>query len=82
MKTGSYKKYYIYSSDNLHTKRFVCTALKCTGIIKFILLYVHLHHDGLVEVETSWKNVNANKNYTKRISVFGLVLINNYMIHG
>jgi hypothetical protein len=82
MKTGSYKKYYIYSSDNLHTKRCVCTAVECICIVKFILPYIHLHDDGLVKVETCWRYVNANKNYIKIISVFGLVLINNYIIDG
>jgi hypothetical protein len=60
----------------------MCNALECIYIIKFILPYIHLHDDGLVEVETCWKYVNANKNYINLISVFGLVLINNYLKHG
>jgi hypothetical protein len=81
MKRGSHKKY-IYNSGSLHVKRCICTALECVCIIKFILPYIHLHDDGLVEVETCWGYVKANKNYINLISVFGLVLINNYFMHG
>jgi len=60
----------------------MCTALECIRIIKFILPYIHLHDDGLVEVETCWRYVNENKNIINLISVFDLVLINNYLMRG